>query len=181
MAGALDTLAPKLTPEQVAEERTIRERGTSDPRVIGEGTIAYLITLDDGFRIMYRDSGGRVTDYEKAAMQRAGAVDLALVAVSADFLNPLHRAAGAGAHAGCTGRTSDMPAHHDGSFGSLWRATEPVFQALKDANPNLITVSRGYREPVCFNTDVNSYAQPPKNKDEPARQCRRRPLSVLPQ
>ena len=154
MAGALDTLAPKLTPEQVAEERTIRERGTSDPRVIGEGTIAYLITLDDGFRIMYRDSGGRVTDYEKAAMQRAGAVDLALVAVSADFLNPLTERQ-ALEHTRLYRPDVYMPAHHDGSFGSLWRATEPVFQALKDANPNLITVSRGYREPVCFNTDVN--------------------------
>ena len=35
------------------------------------------------------------------------------------------------------------------------RATEPLFQALKDDNPNLVTVSRGYREPVCFNTDAN--------------------------
>jgi len=32
---------------------------------------------------------------------------------------------------------------------------EPVFQVLKDENPELITVSRGYREPVCFNTDFN--------------------------
>ena len=38
----------------------IRARGTGGPRVITEGTIAYLITLDDGFRIMYRDSAGVV-------------------------------------------------------------------------------------------------------------------------
>ena len=42
-------------------------RGTTGPRVITEGTIAYLITLDSGFRIMFRDSAGAVTDYEKAA------------------------------------------------------------------------------------------------------------------
>jgi hypothetical protein len=30
-----------------------------------------------------------------------------------------------------------------------------VFQALKDADPHLTTVSREYREPVCFNTEVN--------------------------
>jgi L-ascorbate metabolism protein UlaG (beta-lactamase superfamily) len=154
MGGALNALAPKLTAEQDAEERAIRQRGTSDPRVIGEGTIAYLITLDDGFRIMFRDSGGRVTDYEKAAMMRAGAVDLALVAVSADFLNPL-TAQQALEHMRVYRPDVYMPAHHDGSFGSLWRATEPVFQALKDANPTLVTVSSGYREPVCFNTEVN--------------------------
>jgi hypothetical protein len=48
-----------------------------------------------------------------------------------------------------------IPAHHDGSNNNLWRATEPLFQAMKDANPDLITVSKGYREPVCFRTDVN--------------------------
>jgi Beta-lactamase superfamily domain len=55
MEGALNSLAPKLTAAQEAEERVIRARGTSDPRIIRKGTIAYLITLDDGFRIIYRD------------------------------------------------------------------------------------------------------------------------------
>ena len=53
--------------------------------MITEGTIAYLITLDDGFRIMYRDSAGVVTDFEKAAMARVGRVDLAITAFRADF------------------------------------------------------------------------------------------------
>jgi hypothetical protein len=26
---------------------------------------------------------------------------------------------------------------------------------MKDENPNLVTVSREYREPVCFNTEFN--------------------------
>ena len=30
-----------------------------------------------------------------------------------------------------------------------------LFQALKDENPNIITVSRGYREPICFDTENN--------------------------
>ena len=54
--------------------------------MITEGTIAYLITFDDGFRVMYRDSAGVVTEYEKAAMQRVGRVDLAITAFRADFL-----------------------------------------------------------------------------------------------
>jgi hypothetical protein len=51
-----------------------------------------------------------------------------------------------------------MPAHHDAGFSGhnpLWRATEPVFQAIKDERPDIVTVSRGYREPVCFDTDIN--------------------------
>jgi hypothetical protein len=30
-----------------------------------------------------------------------------------------------------------------------------LFQALKDENPNIITVSRSYREPICFETENN--------------------------
>jgi L-ascorbate metabolism protein UlaG (beta-lactamase superfamily) len=157
MQGALGALSAEPTPAQEAEERAIRARGVSDPRVIGEGTIAYLITLDSGFRIMYRDSGGRVTDQEKAVMTRAGGVDLALVAVAAEYLPPL-TARQALEHVRLYRPSVYMPAHHDAPSsgrGSLWRATEPVMQALKDDNPDLVTVSRGYREPVCFNTDVN--------------------------
>jgi L-ascorbate metabolism protein UlaG (beta-lactamase superfamily) len=157
MEGGLNSLTPPLSTAQEAEEKRIRALGTFDPRVIGEGTIAYLITLDNGFRIMYRDSGGRVTDYEKAAMQALPGVDLALVAISADFLNTLTEQQ-ALEHMRLYKPDVYMPAHHDAGFSGhtpLWRATEPVFQALKDDKPELVTVSRGYREPVCFNTDVN--------------------------
>jgi L-ascorbate metabolism protein UlaG (beta-lactamase superfamily) len=158
LGKSIDTLLPTMTPEQKAEEAAIRARGTGGPRVITEGTIAYLITLDDGFRIMYRDSAGVVTDYEKAAMARVGRVGLAITALRADYLPSLvipqemefmqiYRP------------DVIMPAHHDAGltagYDGLWRSTEPVFQALKDANPALVTVSRGYREPTCFNTEFN--------------------------
>jgi L-ascorbate metabolism protein UlaG (beta-lactamase superfamily) len=158
MEAAYNSLLPKPTLDGEAEANSIASRGTSDPRVVTEGTIAYLITLDDGFRIMYRDSGGHVTDYEKAAMEKlGGGVDLALVGLSADILNvPTEQQALE--HVRLYKPDVFMPAHHDGALAGhmpLWRATEPVFQALKDADPGLVTVSRGYREPVCFNTEIN--------------------------
>jgi L-ascorbate metabolism protein UlaG (beta-lactamase superfamily) len=157
LEGAYNSLLAKPDADAEAEEKVIAARGTFDPRVITEGTIAYLITLDDGFRIMYRDSGGRVTDYEKAAMEKLGGVDLALVGLSADILNvPTEQQALE--HVRLYKPDVFMPAHHDGALQGhmpLWRATEPVFQALKDADPGLVTVSRGYREPVCFNTEIN--------------------------
>ena len=157
MEGAVNSLAPKLTPDQQAEEKAIQDRGSFEPRIITEGTIAYLITFDDGFRILYRDSGGHVTDYEKAMFKNTPGVDLAIVALSADFLNPLV-AAQALEHEKLYQPDVFMPAHHDAAFSGhtpLWRATEPVFQALKDADPKLVTVSRQYREPTCFNTEIN--------------------------
>ena len=147
------TTAPP-TQEQLSELLAIRARGTSDKRVINEGTIAYLITFDNGFRLMYRDSGGIVTDYEKAAMEKIGGVDVALVAVSASVLNTI-TAQRALEHVRVYRPDVYIPNHHDASFNNLWRATEPLFQALKDENPKLITISKSYREPVCFDTDYN--------------------------
>src|ERR1700722_5217880 len=158
MDRTLNELMPAPTAEQKAETAIIRSRGTNSPRVIDEGTIVYLITLDDGFRILYRDSGGLVTDYERAAMARVGRVDLALVAVSGDYLNPLMVKL-ALEHARTYKPDVIMPAHHDAPVTAghvaQWRATEPLFQAMKDENPDLVTVSKEYREPVCFNTEMN--------------------------
>ena len=154
MENALKSVTPPPTPEQAAERAAIRARGTNDPRVVAEGTIAYLITLDNGFRIMYRDSGGRVTEYEKAAMERIGRVDVALVAVAASYLNTL-TIQQALEHMRTYKPDVYIPAHHDADSNGLWRATEPLFQALKEENPNIITVSRGYREPICFDTENN--------------------------
>jgi len=152
--NALKPFGKPATAEQTKERASIRERGTNDPRVIAEGTIAYLITLDNGFRIMYRDSGGVVTDYENASMARVGRVDVALVAVSAAFLHSL-TAQRAVEHMRAYKPDVFIPSHHDAEFNGLWRATEPLFRALKEDNPNIVTVSRGYREPICFDTENN--------------------------
>ena len=122
--------------------------------MITEGTIAYLITLNDGFRIMYRDSGGDITEYEKAAMQRIGRVDLGLMAVGASYLNTL-TAELVLEQAHAYRPDVFMPAHHDAPSSGLWRAIEPISEALKNDNPNIVTVSKSYREPVCFNTEFN--------------------------
>ena len=148
---ALQRTTPRPTPEQSAEQLAIRERGTSDARVAAEGTIAYLITFDDGFRIMYRDSGGTVTDYERVAMARIGRVDVVIGAVAASVL-PALTSQQALEYIRTYKPDVYIPAHHDGSINELWRATEPLFQAIKDENPKIVTISKGNREPSCFDT-----------------------------
>ena len=152
--ATLKQVTRPLTAEEAAEQNAIHQRGTSDRRVIAEGTIAYLITLDDGFRIIYRDSGGRITEQEKAAMERIGRTDLALVAVAASYLNTL-TAEQAIEHMRTYRPDVFMPAHHDAPNSGLWRAIEPISEALKNDNPNVVTVSKEYRTPVCFNTEFN--------------------------
>ncbi len=154
-AEALRSTTTAPTPEQTAELARIRERGIrGDARVVTEGTIAFLFTFDSGFRLMFRNSGGAVTEYERAAMQRAGRVDVALVAVSASYVQEL-TVKQALEHARTYRPEVYIPGHHDGSNNNLWRPTEPLFQALKDDDPAIITVSRSYREPVCFDTENN--------------------------
>jgi L-ascorbate metabolism protein UlaG (beta-lactamase superfamily) len=157
-AQALGAATTPPSAEQRAEVARIRALGTSDPRVLSEGTIAYLFTFDNGFRLMVRNSGGAVTGYERAAMQRVGRVDVALVAVSASYVQEL-TVPQALEHARTYKPDVYIPGHHDGSYNNLWRATEPLFQALKDENPAIITVSRSYREPVCFDTANNIQRQ----------------------
>jgi L-ascorbate metabolism protein UlaG (beta-lactamase superfamily) len=148
---ALRAAGASPTAEQLAEQATITSRGTSDRRVIDEGTIAFLITLDSGFRILYRDSGGRVTDYEKAAAARTGSVDLILAATSASYTTSLI-VDQALEYVRTYRPRAFMPAHHDAPFNNLWRPTEPIFQAIKDTDPTIVTISKGYREPTCFKT-----------------------------
>jgi hypothetical protein len=87
-------------------------------------------------------------------MAKVGRVDVALVAVSASYIQEL-TVKQALEHARTYRPDVYIPGHHDGSYNNLWRATEPLFQALKDDNPAIITVSRSYREPVCFDTRNN--------------------------
>lgn len=148
---ALQKTTPKLTPEENAEQRAIRERGTNDPRIATEGTIAYLITLDNGYRILYRDSGGAVTEFERAAMASVGRVDLALLATAASVL-PALTTRQAVEYVKTYRPAVFMPAHHDAAVNDLWRPTEPLFQAVREEDPSVATLSKIYREPACFDT-----------------------------
>lgn len=153
--AALTTTTPAYTAEEQAEMTAINARGTSDPKVTDEGTIAYLITLDNGFTILYRDSGGVITDQEKAMMERQKNVDLGLIAVSAAFLTT-ETTQRALEHLEVYKPQIYWPGHNDGNRRSLWRATDPLFQAARDKYPTMTMVSRPYREPVCFDTRIQN-------------------------
>ena len=147
----LQAVSAPLTPAQVAEQKLINQRGVNDPRLAMEGTITYLITLDGGFTVLFRDTAGDITEFERAVMNRIGRVDVAIVASANTYLNTL--AAKQALEYARTYRPGVfMPAHHDAPYNDLWRSTEPMFQVMRDDNPNLITISKGYREPVCFRT-----------------------------
>ncbi len=93
-----------------------------------------------------------MTSYEEEALARGGRVDvlvgsiapLAIARLQAAVLLPMVR---------LYHPKVFLPAHHDERVGQLIdRATDPMFQAIKDEMPDIITISRQYREPVCFDT-----------------------------
>jgi L-ascorbate metabolism protein UlaG (beta-lactamase superfamily) len=143
------------TPEERDAERAIGAKGTSDPRITAEGTLAFVITFDDGFRLAFRDSGGFMTDEEKAAMAKIGPVDILIGAIAANVV--------AEANAAVLMPMIEIyrpavyfPAHHEEEVGgNVDRATEPLFQYIKNKFPGTLTISKEFREPTCFDTRFN--------------------------
>ncbi len=150
--AAYNTGVPPPTPAEAAEEAAIQARGSSDPKILTEGSISFIFTFDTGFRLAWRDTGGDMTAFEQAALTQEGPVDvllgsiapLAIARLQAAVLLPMVR---------LYRPTVYLPSHHDERVGQLLdRSTQPMFQAIKDEMPDVITISREYREPLCFDT-----------------------------
>lgn len=137
------------TREQQEQNRRLFQ-GTSDPRVIDEGTIAFLLTFGPDFRLMFRDGVGTATEYERNLMRRIGGrTDVAVQAYSTyhpermiKFVLPLVMLFAPRVY---------MPTHHDDmNGGRLDTPVEPLFMAIRDELPDVRSISPLYRTPVCF-------------------------------
>ena len=146
---------PTPTPEEAAAETAIKAKGSTDAHILDEGTIAYVITFDTGFKLAWRDSGGVMTTYEKDAMAKIGRVDVLLGAIAAnviaesqaEVLVPMLQNYKPAVF---------FPGHHEEEIGGkVDRATEPMFQYGKNVLPNTIMISKLFREPTCFDTRHN--------------------------
>ncbi len=143
------------TPDEKAAEAAIAAKGSRDPHILDEGTLSFIITFDDGFRVAWRDSGGAITGFEKAAMAQIGRVDMLIGAIAANVV--------AEANAAVLMPMIDtyrpavyFPAHHEEEVGgNIDRATEPMFQNIKNKYPDTLTISKEFREPTCFDTRFN--------------------------
>jgi L-ascorbate metabolism protein UlaG (beta-lactamase superfamily) len=153
--AAYTAAAPPPTPSEAAAFAALGARGSTDPNIITQGTLAYVITFDDGFRLAYRDSGGYMTSYETAAMNQIGRVDILLGAVAANIIAE-SQALVALPMLETYRPAVWIPGHHEEEIGGKPdRATEPLFQYAKNAFPSLLTVSKQFREPTCFDTRKN--------------------------
>jgi len=149
--NAITVAAGAPTPEEATAEAAIRKRGTFDPKVITEGTIAYLFTFDSGFRLIFRNSAGPITEAERAVMQRIGGkTDVAIVGYMGQYVAKRQIAATLPIIELYNPRLY-LPAHHDESAGTFVDiGLEPLFMAIRDRMPGTNVISPLYREPVCL-------------------------------
>jgi L-ascorbate metabolism protein UlaG (beta-lactamase superfamily) len=145
-----DLDAGPATPEQAEAEKAIMAKGTFAPEVITKGTIAYGFTFDTGFKLVWIDSAGPVTDGVRALAQKLGPVDIAIVAyqghpvaqtqipVTLELVKQFHP-------------RIFMPAHHDQIFGTFVDlGVEPLFEAIEEALPGTQTIAPLHQRPHCF-------------------------------
>jgi L-ascorbate metabolism protein UlaG (beta-lactamase superfamily) len=148
---------PEVTAEENEEAAGIISRGVHTPEVITEATLTYVIDID-GFRIAYRDSGGAISDEERAYFGQNPGVDLAILSINGlphvaqqleDIFLPLVR---------LYQPKVLVPAHHDELWANLGGdglsklfvdvATEPIKDRVHEEFPDTITVQPGLIEPL---------------------------------
>ena len=144
------------TAAEAAAEAAIDARGSEDPTVGTEGTLAYVITLDTGFRLIWLDSAGPITEEERTLMARIGRTDMAIVAYQGQYLAerqvattlPLVKLFRPGLY---------LPAHHDELAGLfLDIGVEPLLMAIRDELPETKAIAPLYRTPVCLSARPGS-------------------------
>jgi Beta-lactamase superfamily domain len=145
-----DADAGPATPEQAAAEAAIRAKGTFDPDVITKGTIAYGFTFDTGFKLVWLDSAGPVTDGVRALATKLAPVDIAIIGYQGHPVAQVQVPVTIEIVKLFKPRTY-MPAHHDQIYGTFVDlGIEPLFEAIEEALPGTRTVAPLHRRATCF-------------------------------
>src|SRR5262252_8506509 len=151
-----DLYAGPATPKQAEAEKAILAKGTFAPDVITKGTIAYAFTFDTGFKLVWIDSAGPVTEGMRALAQKLGPVDIAIVAYQGHPVAQVQVPVTLELVKLFRPRTF-MPAHHDQIFGTFVDlGVEPLFEAIKEALPGTATIAPLHRLANCFDISKSS-------------------------
>lgn len=146
-----------FTPDETTAFLAMLARGTGDPRVLTEGTIAYLFTFDSGYRMVWLDSGGPLTPQMISVMNRVGKTNLAIASYTVQGIPDTQIPV--------TMNLIDLfqpdlylPCHHDEIVliplrnGLPDMATEPLLMAIRDTMPTTRAIAPLYRSPIVVNT-----------------------------
>ena len=163
----LDTLgklydldAGPATQEQAAAEKSVLSKGTFAPDVITKGTMAYVFTLDTGFKILWLDSAGPVTEGDRKLAAKVGPVDIAIIAYQGHPVSQIQVPVTLELVKLFKPRIF-IPAHHDQIFGTFVDlGVEPLLEAVKAALPGVRTIAPLHLEPQCFDVSKKARQRP---------------------
>jgi L-ascorbate metabolism protein UlaG (beta-lactamase superfamily) len=152
-----------FTPAEVAEFQAMLARGSFNPLIITQGTIAYLFTFDSGYRMVWLDSGGPITPQLQAVMSRVEKTNLAIASYTVQGIPPLQVPVTM-ALVNLFRPDLFLPCHHDEiillPFNAVLpdMATEPLRMAIRDTLPHTRSLAPLYRAPVVVNTRTGEYS-----------------------
>jgi L-ascorbate metabolism protein UlaG (beta-lactamase superfamily) len=155
-----------FTADETSQFFAMLARGTGDPRVLTEGTIAYLFTFDSGYRMVWLDSGGPITPQMTSVMNRVGRVNLAIASYTVQGIPDTQIPVTMGLIE-LFQPDIYLPCHHDQIIlipirnGLPDMATEPLLMALRDKMPNTRAISPLYRTPTVVNTKTGQLVEVP--------------------
>jgi L-ascorbate metabolism protein UlaG (beta-lactamase superfamily) len=147
----VDQLAP-LTPEQVAHDREIGSKGSSDPHLIDQGTIGYALVLPSGFSIVVFDTAGPITDGDRALAKKLGRADVLTVPYAPHPVAE-HQVRDSWPFVETFDPKLVLPTHHDAIWGAwLDNGLQPLREKLRDERPNVKFVDPLVRSAICIQT-----------------------------
>jgi L-ascorbate metabolism protein UlaG (beta-lactamase superfamily) len=141
--------SPPFSDDENKELADVRSRGTFDPKIIKEGTLAYALTFPSGFKAVLVGSSGPITPGVKALAEKLGPVDVVIVAYQVhavadsqiDYTWPF---------IALFKPKLFLPAHHD-ALPPTWvdLGLAPLFDKIRAEMPGTAFLAPLYRSPIC--------------------------------
>jgi L-ascorbate metabolism protein UlaG (beta-lactamase superfamily) len=132
-----------------------------DNDTVHHGTFVYVLTFDDGFRLLYSDTAGVLSGGERVLADSihagGGKIDLAILGYLQLGFSLPKAIKVTGTRVKVWDPRIFLPSHfHDGEKAELPdMATAPLFEALRDLSPNTRSIEPLYRSPICVNTKTD--------------------------
>jgi L-ascorbate metabolism protein UlaG (beta-lactamase superfamily) len=145
--------------DEKAEMQRLRRRGAGGPRISSEGTLTYLVTFENGYRIAYADTAGSVTDAQKAVFAKIPRTDIGIVAYTGRFNTTLQNQESMPMVEAFKPRLV-LPSHHEDETGIGAHFDMPVYPlgiAVRDKFPDAQTIAPLYLSALCVDTKSKEF------------------------
>lgn len=143
------------TEPEKAQWKKLQSSGAGGPDISRIGTYTYLITFDNGFKIVYTDTAGPTTDFQKEMMAKiGGSSDVAIIAYAGRFNAQRQNQESLPLIKMFNPRVV-LPSHHEDESGVGAHFDMPIYplaMAVRDEIKGAQTIAPLYLSPICFDT-----------------------------